>query len=117
VKSPSKHMKSKQKPSPIQELDESDIFNRNTRYCRARVLIKWKNTFQWDEDEATFISTLKSVIVNKKLLSIPDRAKLNSRLDSVVDQYVKYQQIPNTEQEKASSGEIHQDENEERDNV
>lgn len=31
--------------------------------------------------------------MNKKLTSIPDRAKLSSKLDEVIDSYVKYEAI------------------------
>ena len=82
------------------DFDELELFNKNTRYCRARVLIKWTQSFHWDGTEEEFKAQLKDIIFNKKLSSIPDRNKLSMKLDSVINSYVKYETIPTKETEQ-----------------
>jgi hypothetical protein len=73
----------------IDQDDELEmLISKNTRYCRARVLIKWTQEFHWKSDEEKFKTEIKDVIMNKKLTSIPDRNRLSAKLDLVIDSYV-----------------------------
>ena len=70
------------------EEDLDMLINKNTRYIRVRVLIKWKQWFFYKNDKEQFKADLKNVIMNKKLVSIPDRSRLSSKLDGIIESYI-----------------------------
>lgn len=75
----------------MDEFDQSEIYNKNIRYFRVRVLIKWNQTFHWKGDEESFKASLKDIIMNKKLTSIPDRSKISQKLDGIFAKYIQYE--------------------------
>lgn len=94
-----KRHKSKIKASYLTS-DEIDFTNQNIRYCRARVLIKWTQSFNWESSEGEFKAKLKDIIVNRKLSTIPDRNKLNTKLDYVIEAFIKYETLAEGESDK-----------------
>ena len=96
-KIPSKHSSSKKhiskKDSSFDEKDKIGIYNKNTRYWRARVQITWHQNFKWNGDEQKFKNDLKDIIMNSKLSSIPDKNKVSTKLDGIISKHIKYEDL------------------------
>lgn len=84
----------KKKESSFDENDKIEIYNKNTRYWRARVQINWHQNFKWNGDEQKLKNDLKDIIMSTKLTFIPDKNKVSSKLDGIISKYVKYEELP-----------------------
>jgi len=88
--------------------DIGDWMNKGTRYLRTRVLIKWTQTFFYNQDIENFKVTIKDIIINEKLgKKIPDRSRLRTKLDEIIESYMNIQILEYEEPQDPSEEEEH----------
>lgn len=104
-------MKKKSKDPEMEEEEKEDIgdwMNKGTRYLRTRVLIKWTQTFFYNQDIENFKVTIKDIIINEKLgKKIPDRSRLRTKLDEIIESYMNIQILEYEEPQDPSEEEEH----------